>query len=162
MEKQIGTLKCPKFWRTAVNESNLCTNFIKGDVKYEVQWGHLYNNDCEICNRKNQCKENCKHRNDCKLYVMNAEEGVVKIKRTNVNAKLPVRGTAGEAGYDLAAAQAAVVPAHNKCLVKTGLAIAIPPDYYGRIAQRSGLALKKFIDVGARVIHRDYKGEIAL
>ena len=124
MEKQIGILKCPKFWRSAVNESNLRTNFVKGDVKYEVQWGHLYNNDCEICKRKNQCKENCKHKNDCKLYVMNAEEGVVKIKRTNVNAKLPVRGTAGAAGYELAAAQAAVVPAHSKRLVKTGLAIA--------------------------------------
>ena len=36
MEKQIGILKCPKFWRTAVNESNLQTNFVKGDVKYEV------------------------------------------------------------------------------------------------------------------------------
>ena len=35
---------------------------------------------------------------------MNAKEGVVKIKRTNVNAQLPVRGRAGAAGYDLAAA----------------------------------------------------------
>ena len=83
---------------------------------------------------------------------MNAEEGVVKIKRTNVNAKLPVRGTAGAAGYDLAAAQATVVPAHSKCLVKTGLAIAIPPDCYGRIAPRSGLALKRSIDVGVGVL----------
>ena len=93
---------------------------------------------------------------------MNAEEGVVKIKRTNVNAKLPVRGMAGAAGYDLTAAQAAVVPAHSKCLVKTGLAIAIPADCYGRIAPRSGLALKKFIDVGARVIDSDYRGEIGV
>ena len=135
MKKQIGILKCPKFWRTAVNESNLRTNFVKGDGKYEVQWGNLYNNDCEICERKNQCKENCKHRNDCKLYVMNAEEVVVKIKRTNVNAKLPVRGMAGAAGYDLAIAQAIVVPVHSKCLVETGLAIDIPPDCYGRIAR---------------------------
>ena len=36
MEKQIGILKCPKFWRIVVNESNLQTNFVKGDVKYEV------------------------------------------------------------------------------------------------------------------------------
>ena len=109
MEKQIGILKCPKFWRNAVHESILRTNFVKGDIKYEVQWGHLYNNDCEICKRKNQCKENCKHRNDCKLYVMDAEEGVVKIKRMNVNAKLLVRGPTGATGYDLAAAQATVV-----------------------------------------------------
>ena len=116
-----------------MNESNLRTYFVKGDVKYEVQWGHLYNNDCEIYKRKNQCKENCKHRNDCKLYVINAEEGVVKIKRTNVSAKLPVRGTAGAAGYDLAGAQGARVPAHSKCLVKIGLAIAIPPEVQHRI-----------------------------
>ena len=41
--------------------------------------------------------------------------------------KLPVRGTAGAAGYDLAAAQAVVVPAHGKVLVKTGLSMALPP-----------------------------------
>ena len=93
---------------------------------------------------------------------MNAEVGVVKVKRMNVNAKLPIRGTAGAAGYDLAAAESAVVPAHNKCLVKTGLAIAIPPSCYGRIAPRSGLALKKFIDVGAGVIDSDYRGEIGV
>ena len=38
-ENQIGILKCPKFWRKAVDTSNLRTNFVKGDVKYEVQWG---------------------------------------------------------------------------------------------------------------------------
>ena len=49
---------------------------------------------------------------------MNAEEGIVKIKRTNANAKLPVRGATRVAGYDLDAAQAAVAPAYSKCLVK--------------------------------------------
>ena len=80
---------------------------------------------------------------------MNAKEGEVKIRRTNVNAQLPVRGKAGAAGYDLAAAQSAVVPAHSKCLVKTGLVITIPPDCYGRISPRCGLALKKFIRCGS-------------
>ena len=80
----------------------------------------------------------------------------------NVNAKLPVRGTSGSAGYDLAAAQTAVVPAHGKCLVKTGLSLAMPPDCYGRVAPRSGLALKRFIDVGAGVIDSDYRGELGV
>ena len=101
-------------------------------------------------------------RNPCKLYVIKNEEGVIRVKRTNVNAKLPVRGSSGAAGYDLSAAESAVVPAHGKCLVKTGLAIAIPPDCYGRIAPRSGLAIKKFIDVGAGVIDSDYRGEIGV
>ena len=80
----------------------------------------------------------------------------------NVNAKLPIRGTSGSAEYDLAAAQSAVVPAHGKCLVKTSLSMALPPGGYGRIAPRSGLAWKKFIDVGAGVIDADYRGELGV
>ena len=138
------------------------SNSFEGRVKYDVEWGYLYAKDSELCIKKNECKQNCKHRTFCKLYVMKIDEGVVKIKRTKVNAKLPVRGTAGSAGYDLAAAQAAVVPAHGNCLVKTGLAMALPPDCYGRIAPRSGLALKKFIDVGACVVDSDYRGELGV
>ena len=65
---------------------------------------------------------------------MNVDKGVVNIKRLNVNAKLPVRGTCGFARYDLAVAQATVVPMHNKCLVKIGLAMSLPLGCYGRIA----------------------------
>ena len=74
---------------------------------------------------------------------------MLKVKRINVNAKLPVRGTEGAARYDLAAAQTAVVLVHGKCLVKTGLAMALPPNSYRRVAPRPGLDLKHFIDVGA-------------
>ena len=82
------------------------------------------------------------------------------VERVNVNARLPVRGTSGAAGYDLSAAQSAIVPAHGKCLIKTGLAMAIPAGCYGRIAPRSGLAWKKFIDIGVGVIDADYRGEV--
>ena len=70
----------------------------------------------------------------------------------NVTPRLPIRGTEGAAGYDLAAAQAAVVLAHGKCLVKTSLAMSLPPGCYGRRAPPSGLALKKFIDVGPELL----------
>ena len=46
--------------------------------------------------------------------------------------------------------------------MKTGLAMALPPSCYGRIAPRSGLAFKKFIEVGATVIDSDYRGEIGV
>ena len=42
----------------------------------------------------------------------------------------------------------------------TGLKIALPPGTYGRIASRSGLAVKHNIEVGAGVIDQDYQGEI--
>ena len=44
---------------------------------------------------------------------MRMHEGVVKVKRVCKNAKLPIRGTARAAGDELAAAQAAVVTAHD-------------------------------------------------
>ena len=142
-KNKIAILKCPKFWRVTENDDkaqNSWTNSFKG----RVYWGYLHNDDCELCKNKNECKDNCKHRSKCKLYsVVNAKsDEVVKVQRVNVNAKLPMRGTEGAAGYDLAAAQAAVVPAHGKCLVKTGMSMALPPGCYGKIASRSGLVLK--------------------
>ena len=80
----------------------------------------------------------------------------------NGNAKLPVRSSLGAAGYELSIAQPVVILAHGKCLVKTGLAISMPPSCYGRIAPQSGLAIKKLIDVGAGVIDSDYRGEIGV
>ena len=47
-------------------------------------------------------------------------------------------------------------------MVKTGISGAIPEGCYGRIAPRSGLAVKRFIDVGAGVIDADYRGEIGV
>ena len=40
--------------------------------------------------------------------------------------------------------------------------IAIPEGCYGRIAPRSGLAVKNFINVGAGVIDADYRGEVGV
>ena len=47
-------------------------------------------------------------------------------------------------------------------MVSTGISIAVPFGYYGRIAPRSGLACKNFIDVGAGVIDCDYRGEVKI
>eukprot|EP00249_Psilotum_nudum_P030423 c43025_g1_i1 orf=305-913(-) len=82
------------------------------------------------------------------------------VKRLCESATLPVRGSLLAAGYDLASAFGSVVPARGKELVKTGLSISIPEGTYGRIAPRSGLALKHSIDVGAGVIDADYRGPV--
>ena len=163
VQKKISLLKCPRFWRCIEknkNDQNSGTNFFRG----RVQWGYLYHNDCELCKIQNECKGICKHKSPCELYYFVNEKAkeIVKVKRVNVNAKLQVRGTEGAAGYDLAAAQAAVVSAHGNCLVKTGLAMALPPRCYGRVAPQSGLALTKSIDIGARVIDSDYRGEVGV
>ena len=84
------------------------------------------------------------------------------MQRLSNNAALPKRGTEGADGYDLCAAQSCTIPAGGKGLVKTGISIQFPTGLYARIAPRSGLALKKFIDVGAGVVDADYRGEVGV
>jgi deoxyuridine 5'-triphosphate nucleotidohydrolase len=47
-------------------------------------------------------------------------------------------------------------------LSSTGIAISLPPGVYGRVAPRSGLAMKNGIQIGAGVIDPDYTGEISV
>ena len=49
------------------------------------------------------------------------------------------------------------IPAHGKMIAKTDLQILVPDGTYGRIAPRSGLAAKNFIDIGAGVVDQDYR-----
>lgn len=84
------------------------------------------------------------------------------VKRLAKEVLLPRKGSRLAAGYDLHAAEAAVVPAEGKAIVKTGLAFKVPSNTYARIAPRSGLAAKNHIQVGAGVIDEDYRGEVCV
>ncbi|KAF9076494.1 dUTP pyrophosphatase [Rhodocollybia butyracea] len=80
------------------------------------------------------------------------------VKRHSEKAKIPSRGSALSAGYDLYSAEKKTVPAHGKALIDTQISIAVPIGHYGRVAPRSGLASKFMIDTGAGVIDADYRG----
>ncbi|KAL2022768.1 hypothetical protein VTK56DRAFT_4584 [Thermocarpiscus australiensis] len=82
------------------------------------------------------------------------------IKKLSDKARLPTRGSAFAAGYDLYASRDTTVPARGKALVETDISMAVPAGTYGRIAPRSGLAAKHFIDTGAGVIDADYRGPV--
>ncbi|THC97321.1 hypothetical protein EYZ11_003212 [Aspergillus tanneri] len=82
------------------------------------------------------------------------------IKKLTDTAYTPTRGSALAAGYDLYSAKETVIPAKGKAMVDTGIAVAVPEGTYGRVAPRSGLASKHFIDTGAGVIDADYRGEV--
>ena len=84
----------------------------------------------------------------------------LQVKKLSETAHLPVQGSQYSAGFDLHASVADVVPPRGQKLISTGLAFAIPHGSYGRVAPRSGLAVKNFIDVGAGVIDSDYRGEV--
>lgn len=55
-----------------------------------------------------------------------------------------------------------MIPARGKGVVKTGLSIHCPHGTYARVAPRSGLAVKNFIDTGAGVVDEDYRGEVGV
>ena len=82
------------------------------------------------------------------------------VVRLSASATLPTRASPFAAGLDLSSAEATVVPARGRALVRTGLIIGVPLDCYGRMAPRSGLAANHSIDVGAGVINADYRGEV--
>ena len=88
--------------------------------------------------------------------------GLLKVQKLSNNATLPKRSIDGAAGYDLCASQNCTIRAKGKGLVQTGLTISFPASLYARIAPRSGLALKMFIDVGAGVVDSDYGGEVGV
>ncbi len=76
---------------------------------------------------------------------------------------LPARQSAGAAGYDLASADAdfTLQPLERR-LVRTGLALAIPPGYEAQVRPRSGLALKHGLTLPntPATIDSDYRGEL--
>jgi hypothetical protein len=78
------------------------------------------------------------------------------IQRLSPTAQIPTRATPGSVGYDLHATNGTTIPPGERTLVGTSIAIKTPPGTYGRIAPRSGLAVKHSIDVAAGVVDPDY------
>jgi hypothetical protein len=73
---------------------------------------------------------------------------VMKYTKVVPEAYPPTKGSVKAAGYDLKSVYDCTVPARGKALVDTGIKVQLPEGCYGRIAPRSGLAVKNFIDVG--------------
>ena len=72
----------------------------------------------------------------------------LKYVRLTENAYHPYKASLNAAGFDLYSAYDYQVQPNGKVLVMTDIQISVPYGCYGRIAPRSSLALKNFIDVG--------------
>ncbi len=77
---------------------------------------------------------------------------------------LPAYATSMSAGMDLlaAVAETVIVEPASRCLIPTGIAIALPERHEAQVRQRSGLAAKHGITVlnSPGTIDADYRGEI--
>lgn len=85
---------------------------------------------------------------------------MIKVKKLHELAIIPKRNTRTDAGADLYSVQDITIPPQSRAIVSTGVSIEIPEGFYGRIAPRSGLAVKHGIDVLAGVCDSSYRGEI--
>lgn len=85
-----------------------------------------------------------------------------KVVLLSDNARVPTRATCQAAGYDLYSACDLRIRAKSLCLVPLDIKVSLPADTYGRIAPRSSLAMRHFIDVGAGVIDSDYRGPLSV
>lgn len=84
----------------------------------------------------------------------------LKVTKLVPHATVPSRATPLSAGYDLYSAEGYVILPQHRVVVSTGIQVALPDGVYGRIAPRSGLAVKHGLDVGAGVVDPDYNGEL--
>ena len=123
-------------------------------------WNLWTNSRRQRGRRLGTSQENVDYRGDCRVGMKMGETGELEVKLLWGNAMLPARGSGGAAGYDLCAASKCVIPSRGKGTIDTGLAVSLPLGTYARIAPRSRLAIRNFIDVGARVVDSDYNGEI--
>lgn len=72
----------------------------------------------------------------------------------------PIRQTMGAAGHDLASQEDVTIGAGSSATVDTGVQVALPMGYYGRVAGRSSLAFKHDITAFEGTIDSDYRGVI--
>ena len=92
----------------------------------------------------------------------------VSIKLLREGAKLPTRGSAFAAGYDLYACldgdKELIIPPHATAMLPTGLSFALPEGTFGAVVARSGLASKQGLRPAncLGVIDSDYRGEICV
>ncbi len=85
----------------------------------------------------------------------------VEFAKISPEAKLPTKGSAQAAGWDLYALEDTTVVKEKSSMIKTGLAVAIPDGWEGQIRCRSSLGKKGMImPNGIGTIDSDYRGEL--
>jgi dUTP pyrophosphatase len=65
----------------------------------------------------------------------------------------------GNAGFDLYSTEEGSIAPNERMMVSVGICTSFSPEYYMRVAPRSGLAVKSGINVLAGVIDSSYRGE---
>jgi dUTP pyrophosphatase len=89
---------------------------------------------------------------------------IIKVRLLTPTAALPKYQTDGAAGMDLCADEDGDLRPNQRRMIKTGIAIEIPPGFEGQIRPRSGLAGTHGVTVlnSPGTIDSDYRGEVKI
>lgn len=90
----------------------------------------------------------------------------IAIKKLKESAVLPAYQTAQAAGMDLHACldEPLTLKPMERCMIPTGIAIALPSGFEAQIRARSGMSIKHGVTMvnGIGTIDADYRGEIGV
>jgi len=87
--------------------------------------------------------------------------GVLPVRRLSLEAVLPTRAHADDAGLDLYGLEDMVVDPGEGAVLRTGVAVAVPAGHVGLVCDRSSLA-KRGLKTAGGVIDAGYRGEIGV
>lgn len=85
---------------------------------------------------------------------------MLKIKKLNEAAKIPTRGTAGAACFDLYATEDVFIGSGDTKAVPTGLAFEVPYGYCMTVYSRSSSFAKLGLTIVPLIVDSDYRGEV--
>ena len=87
---------------------------------------------------------------------------IIEYKKVRDGAKVPVRSNPSDAGLDVFACldEAVSLAPMQSLIIPTGLKFGIPHGYMLQVMNRSSVAAKRGLVVGAHVIDSGYDGEV--
>ena len=94
------------------------------------------------------------------LYQFLDDYTTFKVCLLDPQAQPPLKAEPGSAGYDIHSMVDTVLEPRRRACIPTGVSVEVDKWHYVRIAPRSGLSVKKNIDIGAGVVDSSYRGEI--
>lgn len=86
----------------------------------------------------------------------------MKVKLMNERAIVPTVATAYSAGVDLYSPEDVLIPPGFSEVVATGIAVELPPGFFGLLTHRSSLAFKGDTIASLGIIDNDYTGEVKI
>lgn len=84
----------------------------------------------------------------------------LNIQLLSDNAKMPTRAHDGDAGLDLYTPEKIIIFPHSDKLIPLDIRVEFPKGFAMIIQEKSGVATKKKIDIGACVVDADFRGNV--